>query len=198
MITVAWLIYLMKERVWGIIQVCIFFNEIRNHHWITLKIFHSDNALEYNTTTFKQFFDTHGIIHKASLSTLHNKMWWQRGSMGICWKSLCSIMTLMYVPKFHLPDALLTAYYLINRMPSSSLHNATSDDIVFPGKPLHSLKPRTFGCTCFVHFLPSRKDELYAMSLKYVSLGYFDTKKGYYYYNTMLRRLFTTMDVVFF
>lgn len=59
-------LYLMKERSEALSKFVTFFNEIRNQHSATIKIFSSDNALEYNTTTFKQFFDTHGIIHEGS------------------------------------------------------------------------------------------------------------------------------------
>lgn len=104
----------------------------------------------------------------------------------------------MSVPKHHWPEALLTASYLINRIPSASLHNKIRFQLLFPDKPLFPLKPKTFGCVSFIHILPLRKDKLSAKSLKCVFLGYSRLKKGYLCYNPSLKKTFISMDVTFF
>ncbi|RVW52972.1 Retrovirus-related Pol polyprotein from transposon RE1 [Vitis vinifera] len=42
-------------------------------------------------------------------------------------------------------DAVLTACYLINRMPSSVLHDQILHSLIFPDQPLYFLPPRVFG-----------------------------------------------------
>ena len=62
----------------------------------------------------------------------------------------------------HWGDAVLTVYFLINRMPSSSIKNKIPYSILFPKEPLFHVDPRIFGCTCFVHNLSPGLDKLAA------------------------------------
>ncbi|RVW32180.1 Retrovirus-related Pol polyprotein from transposon RE2 [Vitis vinifera] len=76
-----------------------------------------------------------------------------------------------------LGDAVLTACYLINRMPSSVLHDQIPHSLLFPDQPLYFLPPRVFGCTCFVHILTPGQDKLSARATKCIFLGYSDFKR---------------------
>ena len=76
-------------------------------------------------------------------------------------------------------DAVLTACYLINRMPSTVLDNKIPHSILFSHQPLHFLPPRIFGSTCFVQNLSPGLNKLSARSLKCVFLGYTRSQKGY-------------------
>ncbi|KAK4403247.1 Retrovirus-related Pol polyprotein from transposon RE2 [Sesamum angolense] len=64
-----------------------------------------------------------------------------------------TIMTHMHVPKSYWGDVVLTACYLINRMPSTILHGDTPYSCLFPDKPLFGIAPRVFGCYFLrIHF----------------------------------------------
>lgn len=80
----------------------------------------------------------------------------------------------MSIPKQHWPEV-----SLINRMPSAVLKYKIPFNVLFPNKPLFAIEPKTFGCVCFVHILPSKKDKLSARALKCVFLGYSRLQKGY-------------------
>ncbi|RVW16175.1 Retrovirus-related Pol polyprotein from transposon RE2 [Vitis vinifera] len=82
-----------------------------------------------------------------------------------------------------LGDAVLTACYLINRMPSSVLHDQIPHSLLFPDQPLYFLPPRVFGCTCFVHILTPGQDKLSAKAMKCLFLGYSKLQKGYRCYS---------------
>ena len=43
-----------------------FFDEIQNQFGVSIRTFHSDNALEYLSSQFQQFMPHHGIIHQTS------------------------------------------------------------------------------------------------------------------------------------
>ena len=95
-------------------------------------------------------------------------------------------------------DAVLTACYLINRMPSSVLHAQIPHSLLFPDQPLYFLPPRVFGCTCFVHILTPGKDKLSAKATKCIFLGYSRLQKGYRCYSPQTNRYFLSADVTFF
>jgi hypothetical protein len=103
----------------------------------------------------------------------------------------------MHVPKQFWTDAVLTACYLINRMPSSILEGASPHSLLYPSSSPFSLPLKVFGCVCYVHNLGHGFDKLDPRSTKCVFLGYFTTQKGYRCYSAVLRRYFTCADVTF-
>ena len=59
------------------------------------------------------------------------------------------MMMAMNVPKFLWSEALMTAAYLINRMPSTVLGYKTPIECL-TGKTTYVVLPKVFGCVCFV------------------------------------------------
>ncbi|RVW51938.1 Retrovirus-related Pol polyprotein from transposon RE2 [Vitis vinifera] len=115
--------------------------------------------------------------------------------------SLDDVFTLLlhsHVPFRFWGDAVLTACYLINRMPSSVLHDQIPHSLLFPDQPLYFLPPRVFGCTCFVHILTPGQDKLSAKAMKCLFLGYSRLQKGYRCYSLETHRYFISADVTFF
>ncbi|RVW17874.1 Retrovirus-related Pol polyprotein from transposon TNT 1-94 [Vitis vinifera] len=103
-----------------------------------------------------------------------------------------------HVPFRFWGDAVLTACYLINRMPSSVLHDQIPHSLLFPNQPLYFLPPRVFGCTCFVHILTPGQDKLSAKAMKCLFLGYSRLQKGYRCYSLETHRYFISADITFF
>ncbi|RVW51219.1 Retrovirus-related Pol polyprotein from transposon TNT 1-94 [Vitis vinifera] len=95
-------------------------------------------------------------------------------------------------------DAVLTTCYLINRMPSSVLHDQIPHSLLFLDQTLYFLPPRVFCCTCFVHILTLGQDKLSAKATKCIFLGYSKLQKGYCCYSSETHRYFLSADVTFF
>ena len=102
------------------------------------------------------------------------------------------------VPQRFLGDAILVAFYLINRMPSSLLHDQIPHSILFPNQPPLCLPPRVFSCVCFIHILTPRQDKLSTKATKCVFLGYSRLQRGYRCYSPDTHRYFISADVTFF
>ena len=94
----------------------------------------------------------------------------------------------MQVPKHFWADAVSTACFLINRMPSSVLSGETPFHVLFPKKTLFPIEPRIFGCTCFVRDVRPHVTKLDPKSLKCIFLGYSRVQKGYRCYCPDLNR----------
>jgi hypothetical protein len=100
----------------------------------------------------------------------------------------------MNVLRQYWSDAILTATYLINRLPSVKLENKSPLEILYQRK-LNIDNLRTFGCVCFVH--KKRKDKFDSTSTKAIFLGYSTHKKGYKCYDPINKKNFISSDVVF-
>ena len=103
----------------------------------------------------------------------------------------------MQVPKSYWGEAVLTAAYLINRLPTCILGKKSPIEVLLNPSVLFSIPPKVFGCACFVHnHSPSRK-KLDPRSLKCVFVGYSPTQKGYKCVHPHSRKWFVSMDVTF-
>uniref|UniRef100_A0A2N9GF06 Integrase catalytic domain-containing protein n=1 Tax=Fagus sylvatica TaxID=28930 RepID=A0A2N9GF06_FAGSY len=109
-----------------------------------------------------------------------------------------ALMLQMNVPKLFWADAVLTAAYLLNRMPSRILKGKSPFEMFFPGKNPFSVPPRVFGCVSFVHNHSLNRDKLDPRAHKCIFLGYSRTHKGYRCYSPSLRKHFVSADVTFF
>ena len=128
---------------------------------------------------------------------LLNKMGLLNVKIDILLRQLVPSSIVMFLFRFW-GDAVLTACYLINRMPSSILHDQISHSLLFPTQPLYFLPPHVFGCTCFVHTLKPGQDKLSAKTTKCIFLGYSRLQKGYRCYSPDTHRYFLSANVTFF
>ncbi|RVW59877.1 Retrovirus-related Pol polyprotein from transposon TNT 1-94 [Vitis vinifera] len=104
------------------------------------------------------------------------------------------------IPISYWGEAITSATYLINRVPSSPINfqtplQALTNAIVAPTVP--NLPPRVFGCMAFVHLHKHQRTKLTSHALQCVFVGYALHKKGYRCYHPPTRRMFITMDVMF-
>ncbi|GMP81639.1 hypothetical protein CsSME_00036279 [Camellia sinensis var. sinensis] len=107
----------------------------------------------------------------------------------------------MHVPKYLWGEAILTASYLINRMPTKVLTYKTPFDCLktfFLDTRLFSdLPAKVFGCTAYVHVPSQFRSKLDPRAIKYVFLGYSSNKKGYKCFDPQNKKFHVSMDVSF-
>ena len=106
------------------------------------------------------------------------------------------------VPNSYWGEAVLTATYLINRLPSKPLNFKTPLSVfleAFPhySRALNNISPKVFGCTSFVHQNQINPSKLDPKALKCVFVGYSPTQQGYKCYNPITRKFIISCDVSF-
>ena len=105
----------------------------------------------------------------------HNKRVLLNGKIILFLTSPETFIVESHVPTSFWPEAITTATYLTNRLPSEPLQYKTSLDTLrsFVSIPSsHSLPPRVFGCVVYVHLPPKAWTKLEPRALKCVFLGY--------------------------
>ncbi|KAG2406196.1 Retrovirus-related Pol polyprotein from transposon RE1 Retro element 1 [Vigna angularis] len=191
-------VYLMKERSELLSIFKSFFIEIKNQFGKTIKILRSDNAKEYFSLAFSSFLSSQGILHQSTCPHTPQQNGIAERKNRHLIETARSLMLNTNVPVHHWGDAVLTACFLINRMPSSSLNNKIPHSVIFPNDTLYHVSLRVFGCMCFVHNVSPGLDKLSAKAIKCVFLGYSRLQKGYRCYSPSTKRYYMSADVTFF
>ncbi|KAM7530049.1 hypothetical protein LguiB_033459 [Lonicera macranthoides] len=101
------------------------------------------------------------------------------------------------VPARFWVEALSTAVYLINRLPSQTLNFDSPYSRLFGVAPEYN-SLHIFGCVCFVHLPPTERHKLSAQAVRCAFLGYSNSHKGFVCYDSAANKLRVSRNVVFF
>ncbi|CAL2225380.1 unnamed protein product [Prunus armeniaca] len=104
------------------------------------------------------------------------------------------------MPRSFWGEAVLSAAYLINRIPSSILNFQTPLQTLYHHIQIphpKNLEPRIFGCVVFVHLHDHQRSKLDPRAEKCVFIGYAPHQKGYRCYHPPSQNMHTFIDVVF-
>ncbi|CAH9097958.1 unnamed protein product [Cuscuta europaea] len=187
----------MKERfeLFHIFQT--FCAEIQTQFGHSIKILRSDNAKEFFAAPFNHFMTSRGMLHQSScVHTPQQNEVAERKNKHLV-DTARTLLLHSHTPPHYWADVVLTVCYLINRMPSSVIHNEIPHSVLFPTRELFPLPPYVFGCVCFVHDFTPGLSKMSAKSIKCIFLGYSRVQKGYRCYSPLLKKPFISADVTF-
>ena len=107
-----------------------------------------------------------------------------------------SLLTHAHLPLSFWTSAFTTATYLINRLPTPTLHGKSPYHCLF-GSPPNYLKLRCFGCLCYPWLKPYTKHKLDPKSTPCIFIGYSKTQSAYHCLNPTTGRIYTSRHVRF-
>nr|CAN65095.1 hypothetical protein VITISV_011639 [Vitis vinifera] len=195
-------VFLMKEKSETSQIFKNFKNMIQTQFQSKIQILKSDNARDYFNSIIGEFLAQEGIVHLSScVDTPQQNGIAERKNRHLL-EVARSLMFSMNVPKLFWGQAVLTAAYLINRMPSRVLKFQTPCQTLLKSFPttrfISTIPPKIFGCSVFVHINQQHRSKLDPRSLKCIFLGYSSNQKGYKCYSPVTRKFYNLMDVTFF
>ncbi|RVW97724.1 Retrovirus-related Pol polyprotein from transposon RE2 [Vitis vinifera] len=148
-----------------------------------VRVLRSDNGGEYQSSDLQKYLEGHDIIHQTTCSNTPQQNGVaerkNRHLLEVVRASLIAAKTQIS----YWGEAITSAAYLINRVPSNSINfqtplQALTNAVVAPIVP--NLPPRVFGCVAFVHLHKHQRTKLTSHALQCVFVGYALHKKGYY------------------
>ncbi|KAL0746003.1 hypothetical protein Bca101_101497 [Brassica carinata] len=170
---------------------------VSNQYNAKIKIFRSDNGGEYTGHAFKNHLAQHGILHQTSCPYTPQQNGVAERKNRHLMEVARSMMFQMSVPKRFWSDAVITACYLINRIPTRILEDKALFEVLNNNKPVLD-HLRVFGCISYVLIPGEIRNKLEAKSIKAMMIGYSTTQKGYKCFVPETRRVLVSRDVKFF
>ncbi|KAJ0480735.1 putative RNA-directed DNA polymerase [Helianthus annuus] len=161
-----------------------------------IKVIRSDNGTEFLNSLMDNLCKSKGILHQTSCSYTPQ----QNGVVERKHRHLLNTArALMFqggLPLRFWSDCVLTAVYLINRLPSYVLNGKSPFEMMFDCKP-SLIHLRNFGCLCFSTILHD-SDKFSYNAEKCVFIGYSNFKKGYKLWSLDSKKIFFSRDVKFY
>ncbi|WZZ70851.1 hypothetical protein YC2023_082221 [Brassica napus] len=169
---------------------------VSNHYNAKLKIFRSDNGGEYTSNAFKQHLALHGILHQTSCPYTPQQNGVAERKNRHLMEVARSMMFQTNVPKRFWSDAVISACYLINGIPTRVLEDQSPFEVLNKVKPSLS-HLRVFESLCYVLIPGDMRNKLEPKSTKAMFVGYSTTQRGYKCFDPQTRRLLVSRDVKF-
>lgn len=198
---VTW-VFLMKEKseVRRIFEN--FHNMVQTQIHTSIQVICTNNGREYYNSILESCLQKHGIIHQSSCVDIPQQNGIAERKNLHLLEVTRSLMLAAHVPSRFWGDAVLSATYLINRMPSRVLNfntpHSTHQSFYPSSQILTTIQPKIFGCQAFIHNHRHQYSKLDPKSIKCIFLGYSPHQKGCRCYSPSTEKFYHTMDVNFF
>lgn len=180
----------MKEKYGVTTTFQKFHHLIQNQFQKSIKILHRDNEKEYINNQLAHYLSNIGIHHQTTcINTPQQNGIAERKNRHLLEVAKSLVFT-MNVPNTFWGEAILTATYLIKRMPTKALNFKTPRETVLKvfshNCLLSNLHFKVFGCTVFAHIPQNHK--LDPKAEKSIFLGYSFSQKGYKCYSPSVKK----------
>jgi hypothetical protein len=171
-------VYMLKHKNEVLRCFQDFHKLVANQFNAKVRIIHNDNETEYLNNEFMSYISDQGMIHQTTCpGTPPQNGVAERKNIHLL-EVAKSLMLQMNVHKYLWSEAVLTATYLINCMPSRILGMKSPTELLL-GQREFKLPPRVFGCVCFVRDNQPSVGKLDPQIVKCIFFGYSSTQKGY-------------------
>ncbi|KAI5345120.1 hypothetical protein L3X38_012997 [Prunus dulcis] len=161
-----------------------------------IKALQTDGGGEYTSHIFHNFLVTHGIDHRISYPRHPEQNGLAERKHRHIVDTGLTLLAHASMPLAYWAEAMHTAVYLINRLPSKVLGLQSPSQILLHKEPNFAFL-KIFGCACFPYLRPYNTNKLHLRSVKCVFLGYSLDHQGYRCLNLITNRVFLSRHVIF-
>ena len=186
--------YLLLSKAHSTSQIKKFHSYVQNQFNKTIKVVISDNGSEFLNQSLSILFQQNGIIHQTSCPYTPQ----QNARVERKPRQLLEVARALKFqanfPSHFWGHCILTATYLINRLPSKPIQHKSPFECLY-GTTIDLTHLRVIGCKTFAH--QHLNDKFSARAIPSIFIGYPDNQKGYILYDLTTHKLFTSRHVTF-
>lgn len=169
---------------------------VQNQFGTSIKIVRSDNGGEFINHFLLHLFLSTAVIHQTTCPHTPEQNGVVKRKHRHLIETTITLLLQVRLPVTFWLEALITAVYLANRLPYSSLHYQVPYVHLYNTTPnYYNLKP--FGCCCYPWLKPYTSHKLLPQSTPCVFLGYCDNTKGFRCYDPQTTKVYTSRHVQF-
>lgn len=170
--------YLLKSKA-DVFTKCVEFKHlVENQTGKRIKILRSDNGREYVNRDMTTFLKENGIIHQTTIPyTPQQNGVSERANRTIIEKAR-SMLKDSKLPLAYWGEAVNTAIYLKNRVPTQSLNNKIPEEL-WTKQKIDLSHLRVFGCQAHVLLPKEKRTKLESKTQSCIFVGYATESKGY-------------------
>jgi len=192
----TWIYFLCsKSEVFSMFKK--FLTYVETQFQASVKIFRSDSGGEYMSNEFQEYLQQKGILSQRTCPYTPQQNGMAKRKNRHLLDITRSLLLQAYVPSRFWVEALSTAVFLINRLPSMVIDFDSPLFRLFKTQPDYS-DLHTFECVCFVHLPPLERHKLGAQSVQCAFMGYSNSHKGFVCYDVSNHRFRVSRNVTFF
>ncbi|KAI3690006.1 hypothetical protein L2E82_47980 [Cichorium intybus] len=161
-----------------------------------IKSFQCDLGGEFDNNEFKSFAQTHGLVFRFSCPQTSQQNGRAERMIRRINDIIRTLLTHAFLPRSFWVEALHTAAYLHNILPTKRLNFSTPAFSLYGRQPSYD-HLRTFGCTCYPNTSASQSHKLQPRSVKCVFLGYPENFRGYRCFDPATGKVHLSRHVTF-
>ncbi|WVZ50371.1 hypothetical protein U9M48_001629 [Paspalum notatum var. saurae] len=161
-----------------------------------LLVLRTDRGGEFTSKEFMEYCAADGVHRQltAPYSPQQNGIVERRNATVV--GTVCNLLKAKGLPAWFWGEAVHTAVYLLNRVPTKAVEGKTPFEVWYGKKPaVHHLK--TFGCIVYVKNTVPHLKKLEDRGRKMIFVRYEKGSKAYRAYDPVAKRVHVTRDVVF-
>ena len=156
----------------------------------------TDNGTEFTSKEFDNYCKKDGIErHKTTVYTPQQNGVTERMNMTLLERAR-SMLSNANLQQELWGEALLTACYLVNQSPSTTIDYKIPEE-VWTGQKCDYSNLRVFGCEAYALIAKNQQSKLDPKSRKLIFVGYGDGVKGYRLWNPTAHKITIRRDVFF-
>lgn len=189
-------VYMLKHKNEAFDKICAFKKRVENQTDKRIKIFRSDNGLEFCSKKTSEYFGRHGIQHQTSVPyTPQQNGLAERTIRTLTEKARCMLQD-ADLPKRYWAEAVNTAAYIKNHTTSTVLGDKTPMEI-WNGKKPDVSHFRVFGSVAMAMIPKGKRKKFDAKSRELMFVGYCEDQKGYRLMDRKSNEIIVSRDVTF-
>lgn len=189
-------VFLIKHKNEASKCLIDFHKMVKNQFEKNIKKIRCDNGGEFTSNLMRNFYSKEGILLETSCPHTPQQNGVVERKHRHLLETARAIRFQASIPKRFWGECILTAAYIINRLPSKVIDNKTPYELIWNEKPKYD-HMKFFGCLTYHKNMNTKGDKFEERGKPGIFLGYPSGTKGYKIFDIKEKKIVISRDVIF-